>query len=168
MRNKVMAIVLTVSVLLILAAAGFTGYLTYYAENRDNAIGVAVDGDGETVEFRDIVLHPGEAMEYELLLTHEAGGESVITLDFVDSAPEDIENNLISYINVEIILNGESRGVMPLTEAIEKDIPSISCELDDKEPVVLKVIYSMPLEIGNEAENAEGYIDLVITASNED
>ncbi len=162
-----MAIVLTACLLVIIGAAGFTGYLMWYAENRDDAIQVGLDGDGEVVEFRDLEMHPGDSAEFDLAITHEVEGECQLTLDFIDSAPAEVTNNLKEYIKVIIIFNGEKIYEEDLTKAIDAELAPIDCVLDEKEPVEMKIIYLMPIEVGNEAENAEAFIDLAIKVSNE-
>ena len=168
MRNKIMAIVLAASLLVILASAGFNAYLLWYDDNRDDTIKVGLDGDGdsETVEFRDLQMHPGESVEFDLALTNEVEGEFQLTLDFIDSAPKTV-NNLKDYIKVIIIFNGEKVYEDDLASVMERELAPIDCELDKKEPVEMKIIYLMPIEVGNEAERAEAFIDLKITVSNE-
>ena len=167
MRNKVMAIVLSASLLVILASAGFNAYLLWYDDNRDDTIKVGLDGDGETVEFRNLEMHPGDSVEFDLALTNEVEGDCRLTLDFIDSAPENV-NNLKEYIKVIIIFNGEKVYEEALSSVIERELAPIDCVLDKKKPVEMTIIYLMPIEVGNEAENAEAFIDLKITASNED
>ena len=166
MRNKIMAIVLSASLIVILASAGFNAYLLWYNENKDDTIKVGLDGDGETVEFHNLQMHPGDQVEFELALTNEVEGECQLTLDFIDSAPEGI-NNLKDYIKVIIIFNGEKVYEEELASVIERQLAPIDCVLDKKKPVEMKIIYLMPIEVGNEAENAEAFIDLKITVSNE-
>ena len=166
MRNKFMALAVAICALVILASAGFNAYLLWHVENRDDAIQVGLDSDGEKVEFRNLVMHPGESAEFDLAITHEVEGKCKLSLDFIDSAPEGV-NNLKNYLKVIIIFNGEMIYEEDLAKVIETDLVPIECTLDDKKPVEMKIIYLMPIEIGNEAENAEAFIDLMITVSNE-
>ena len=94
MRNKLMAGILTACLLVILASAGFNAYLLWHVENRDDAIQVGLDSGGEVIEFRDLEMHPGESVEFDLAITHEVEGECQLTLDFIDSAPAEVTNNL--------------------------------------------------------------------------
>ena len=167
MRNKLMASILTASLVVILASAIFNAYLLWYSENRDSAIKVGLDGDGELVEFRDMEMHPGDSLEFDIAITHEVEGDCQLKLDFIDAAPEAVTNNLKDHIKIIIIFNGEKIYEDDLVEAIDKELAPIDCVLDEKDPVTMKIIYLMPIEVGNEAENAEAFIDLMITASNE-
>ena len=166
MRNKIMAIALTASLLVILASAGFNAYLLWYNDTKDDTIKVGLDKDGETVEFRNLEMTPGDSVEFDIALTNEVEGECQITLDFIDSAPESV-NNLKDYLKVIIIFNGEKVYEEELASVIERELAPIDCVLDKKKPVEMKIIYLMPIEVGNEAERAEAFIDLKITASNE-
>ena len=163
-----MATVLTACLVVIFASAIFNAYLLWHAKDRDSAISVGLSEKGEIVEFHNLEMHPGDSLEFKIDLTHEVEGECKLSLDFIDVAPETVTNNLKNYLKVILIFNGSKVYEADLTDAIEKDLSPIVCELDDKIPVEMTVIFMMPIEVGNEAENAEAFIDLLITASNED
>lgn len=163
-----MATILTACLLVILASAGFNAYLLWHVENRDDAIQVGLDSDGEIIEFRDLEMHPGDSVEFDLAITHEVEGECQLSLDFIDSAPVEVTNNLKNYIKVIIIFNGDKIFEDDLVKVIDTELAPITCVLDEKKPVEMKIIYLMPIEVGNEAENAEAFIDLAIKVSNEE
>lgn len=163
-----MATVLTASLIVIFASAIFNAYMLWHAKDRDSAISVGLGETSEIVEFHNLEMHPGDSLEFDIELTHEVEGECKLSLDFIDSAPATVTNNLKNYIKVILIFNGSKVYEDDVTNAIDKDLAPIMCELDDKVPVKMTVIFMMPIEVGNEAENAEAFIDLSITASNED
>lgn len=167
MRNKVMVIVLICSSCLILASAIFLGVLLHHVDERPNTVRLDLEGKAETVEFRGLALHPGESIEYNVDLTNEVGGKCQLSLNFREFEPETRANELQNYVYALIALDGEEVGKVLLKNLLEGELPPIDCTLDKHDPVELKIIYFMPLDIGNEAENTDALFDLVITASNE-
>ena len=170
MRNKVMTIVLVVSSVLILAGSLFAGYLIDYTEERGNTTKIDFDEkhNTETVEFRDMLLHPGETIEHTVSLTNEIEGKCKITIDFNEHKPEVYANELQNYVYVTIVMDGKElcRDVL-LKDLFEKKFEPIECKLDSKKPLDIKISYHMPLDVGNEAAQTDAFFDLVIKSSNE-
>ena len=85
-------------------------------------------------------------------------------LDFVDT---DEEKTLKKYARVKIVADGEVISDELLADAFEKEKIVLPVDFDDKKNTELKIVYYLPLDVGNEAKNAEAVFELLLTASNE-
>ena len=53
------------------------------------------------------------------------------------------------------------------SHAFEKEKIVLPVDFDEGENTELKIVYYLPLDVGNEAKNAEAVFELLLTASNE-
>ena len=164
MRNGVMRVVLVVVSLVILIGTGVTGYMLLNLDKRE-IIEVNIGEDGsESVEFSSINIKPGDTDEYVLALTSQLPGDCILTLDF----DEIEEGKLKQYIDVKIEFEGETLYEGKLEDLFEEEtVLTKGCRIKKRTQYELKVTYSMPLEVGNEAKRTVADFLLNITLSNE-
>ena len=158
---RFLAVVLSV---LILGGAALWSYLTVTEEER-NAMKVHLEeGKTQTVEFESLCLVPGESCEYKLSLDGGRADHYDVIFDFVELK----EGTLKNFARARIECKGEALQDLLLAELLEKDkTVTIPIDFDKKKNTELTIVYYMPLEVGNEAQNAEALFELRLTASNE-
>lgn len=120
------------------------------------------------VEFREMMLHPGETAEYTVHLTNEIEGACRLGINFDEYKPNLLANELKEYVYVTVTLGDKTvcKDVL-LKDLFSTELPVMDCVLDAKKPVELAISFHMPVETGNEAEFTEAFFDLVLNISNE-
>ena len=120
------------------------------------------------VEFREMLVHPGETVGHTVLLTSEVEGECELSVSFKEYKPNLLANELKKYVYVTVTLGDAviCESVL-LEELFSTELEAQVCELDSKEPLELDISFHMPIETGNEAEFTEAYFDVIISVSNE-
>lgn len=161
-KKKLIDIALiALSVVILLAVA-----LMAYLMTRDRRI-IKVDissGEAQDVVFDDLVLFPGESTGYKLLLCGKYSDEYQITLEFKDNEPD---KTLKDHAYIRMEKGDEILCDALLRDVLEGDGIVFTAFLTEGEAETISVIYYMPEDVGNEAQNAEADFTLMITASNE-
>lgn len=161
---------IAVSVLLIGGAVLISWLMT--TEEKRNVMQVNLEtGESKTIQFESLRLIPGESCEYTITLSGERAKEYDVTLDFSETAGTagTAENNptLKDFARVTVLANGEIVCDELLAEAFEKEDITLRANFEQEKQMELTVRFYMPLEVGNEAKNAEALFELLITSSNE-
>ena len=76
------------------------------------------------------------------------------------------EGTLKHYARVKILANDEVLHDELLATAFENDNIVIPIDFRKDKNTELKIVYYLPLEVGNEAKNTEAVFELQLTASN--
>ena len=162
-RAKLMRIILIAGSALILAGVALMGWMMKTEEER-SVIRVALEeGDERTVSFEHLGLVPGEKCEYVIELEQKEAEEFILTMDF------DEETNggaLKRFAHARILYDGEVVRDELLATLLEENT-EIPITFGEEKWVELKIVYYLPLEVGNEAKNAEARFELLLKASNE-
>ena len=115
------------------------------------------------IEFENLCLIPGEQCEYRISLKGDRSNTCSINFDFVELE----ESKLKDFARVKI----ESKdGVLLdelLVDAFDNDNFEFPVDFSKKKNTELKVVYYLPLEVGNEAKKADAVFELIVTAINE-
>ena len=134
-------------------------------EGAEDVIKVDIDSkEAQVVEFESLSLIPGESCEYVIKLDGDRSSQYDVTLDFVDL---DKEKTLKNFARVRVESGEEIICDKLLVDAIEKEDVTVPVDLKKKKNSELKIVYYLPLDVGNEAKNAEAEFELHIMASNE-
>ena len=162
-RSKLMRLILIAGSVLILIGVSLMTWMLVTEEERNN-IKVELDGgETEVLEFEALRLVPGSQCEYTITLKNGNTDQYNLTLDFKETE----EKTLKKYARVKI-LSEEAEVYDELLEtAFENEGIVLPVDFKQDLNTVLKIVYYLPIEIGNEAKNAEALFDLVLTASNE-
>ena len=170
MRKKVMTIVLVCSSVLILVGSVIAGLALDYTEKRGNTTKIEFKDDEftQTVEFREMLIHPGESLEHTVLITNELEGEYFLSIDFKEYKPEFLANDLQKYVYATVMLGDVvwCRDLL-LEDAMGCEFEPIKCTLNSEEPLTLKISYHMLLETGNEAMYTDAFFDVTLNVTNE-
>ena len=162
-KSQVMRIGLIVISALIIIGVSLMSWMLATEDDR-NAIVVDVsDGKSDTIEFNSLCLLPGEQCEYAIALKSDNSDRYNLTFDFVELEEKTLKN----FARVKIIANGEvAYDELLATAFVQNDI-ILPVDFNNEKNTELKIVYYMPIEVGNEAKNAEALFNLVLTASNE-
>ena len=123
---------------------------------------VKVKRNGETQEVfavRDLKLTPSESKEYEIDLVCDASGAYDIALEY----QEQHDGGMKRYVDVTVQANGETVYEGKLAKLLDGgEKIELQGTLYAQEPLVLKIIYTMPYETGNEAQGTSADFDLCL------
>ena len=161
-RVKTIRIIMVVLSSMLLIGVAMTIWMLLTREDRE---GVRVDLDEPIapIGFEHLCLIPGESCTYTLHLRGDGVSKYDVCLQFVETEEKTLKH--FTYIRIE------SNGVVLCDELMEKvfegDGIELQVDLRRTKQQDVTITYYMPLEVGNEAQNAEAFFDLLITASNE-
>ena len=113
----------------------------------------------ESLEFSANGLMPGDVREYTINLKGKSAGSYNVMLDF--GVVED--GALKNFVDVTV-QQGDRAHTYKLYELLDGKPVSFNCRIGSMQATVIKVIYSMPAEIGNEAQNASVDFAINLTA----
>ena len=159
-RSKLMRIILVASAALILV-----GVLLWYLisdEDRLDMIDVSIDvGESETLEFESLSLIPGESCEYTVKLKKERTESFDLSLKFIEIEEKSLKNFArVKILAGEEVVCDELLATVFLNEAIVLPVDFKSDKYTE-----LKIVYYLPIDVGNEAKNADAIFNLLLTAS---
>ena len=161
MKQRGMTI-LTIS-LALLGAIGVMLLVFVNQAHEEFKENVQVSENGVTEEvlvIRDLMLNPAEKKQYEVKLTCPASGQFNITLDH-----EEIEDGgMKPFVNVRIFCNDREVYCGTLVELLDHGtLATMQAELHATEPALLRVVYEMPYETGNEAQGTFADFNIRLT-----
>ena len=157
---RIGALVLSVFVL---GGAALWGW-TVSTEDERSVVEVHLEeGKTETVSFENLCLVPGEQCEYELSFRKGTADRYDLSFDFAELK----EGTLKKYARAKIESKGETLYDSLLFDLLEEESLSFTVDFKEKINTELKIIYYLPIDVGNEAQNAEALFELRLTASNE-
>ena len=153
-------IVMVVSSVLILIGVAIMAYFLCVSDSEgDWELNITANGK-KMVEFDDLFLIPGEQREYTISLRSDLDGQYTLAFDPVEEGDKTLKH----YARVKMEADGEIICDKLLSEFFEGEPILLQCYLTDDEAYDVKFTYYMPIEIGNEAENASADFDIIITA----
>lgn len=163
-KSKLMRIILVAGSVLIIIGVALMAWMIATADER-GVIDVDLgEGEAEALVFEDLSLVPGESCEYIVRLKEGAVSKYDLELDFDDVDPE---KTLKHYARVKIVIDGEIIYDELLKDAFEKDKIILPVDFDENQNTELKIVCYLPIDVGNEAKNAEAAFKLLLKASNE-
>ena len=115
----------------------------------------------ENIEFSANGLNPGETKQYTINLAGSSSGEYAFTLDFVEQQ----DGALKDYVDVTVWYGEESQ-TFKLSELLNGRSINFRYTFDTHGKAVIKIAYSIPIEIGNEAQNVTSDFTVTITVKN--
>ena len=119
------------------------------------------DGVTEEIGFKRLALVPGDSERYHIRLEGDPDTQFKVKASFIEKG----ENTLKDYVFVKIVANGALICDKLLAEAFEDDLLIIPADFRDGRYTDIVVTYYLPLDVGNEAKNAEAIFTLQFTPS---
>lgn len=163
-KSKLMRIILIAGSVLIIVGVSLMCWMLATEDERGVIEVKLEDGKTESLAFENLTLVPGEECEYIIKLEKTSASQYDLELDFVDT---DEEKTLKNYARVKIFANGEVVSDELLADAFDNEKIILPVDFDEGKNTELKIVYYLPLDVGNEAKNAETVFELLLTASNE-
>ena len=153
---------LIVSLLLLSVMAGLLIIFLWDAGDKfPDEIVIRENGVTESIlPVRDLMLNPTESKEYSVDLICQATGLYNISL----SCEEREDGGMKHFVDVAVLLDGELLFEGALVDLIDGgEVVTFQEELDDVDPIVLTLRYSMPYETGNEAQGTFANFDAQVS-----
>ena len=162
-HNRIKQITLIVLSVLILIGVALMAWSLATADDRNNIDLELSEGITETITFENLCLLPGDEASYHLNLKDDNARKYSLLFDFVEKEDKGLKN----FVRVKIASGDTVLYDELLATAIAAD--SIIFDVNFKERVntQLDITYYLPLEVGNDAKNAETLFELLLTATNE-
>lgn len=162
-KSKITMILLIVGSALMIAGVSLWGWMTATEPDR-NVINIDLsDGKDKSVTFEGLSMVPGDEREYKVALNNEHSNKYDLELDFVELENKTLKN----FARVKIISGEEVIYDELLATAFEQEDIVFHVDFTEKKNTELTFVYYLPIEVGNEAKNAEALFELIFTASDE-
>ena len=161
-KSRFMRIVLIVASILIIVGIALMAWVMWFAD-RDVIVVKLKDDEAQSIPFEGFGLVPGESCEYALELRHDAAGTCEVRLQFVEHE----EKALREFAYIKIVSRDRVLCDERMADLFEGDGIVIPVDFDTGANTELKIVYYLPIEVGNEAKGAEAVFELVLTACNE-
>lgn len=162
-RQRRMRVLLVIASVLILIGVLLV-CLVFTRKGDSDIIEVRLtDGKTNIVEFDNLCLIPGESSQYMVKLKRGKAASCDLKLDFVE-----LENSTLKdYARVKIAAGDTVLYDELLATAFESEEMVLPVDFLRRQNTELTIVYYLPIEVGNEAENAEAKFELQLTAINE-
>lgn len=161
-RGKLTRIVLIITCVLILIGIALMAWMLVNRNNR-NVIHIDLDDQIDPIGFKNLCLIPGESCAYTLRLTGDEAEQYDAHLRFEETQVGTLKH--YAYIRIEA--NGQVLCDQLMATMFEGETIDLFVDLRQVEQQEITITYYLPIEVGNEVQNAEAVFDLLITASNE-
>ena len=153
-----------IAALLVAATAAAVGIVTYLQLTRKPTGDGTITLDSETSTERTLSysangLIPGDEREYSVNIKVPAGGKYTLSLDFEETR----DRGLKEFINVDLDWEGATYSAT-LSALLASEPVIFSVDIGGAKTTVLKIKYSMPSSVGNEAKNATCDFDIKLKA----
>ena len=162
-KNRFMRICLLIGSLLIMIGVILLTQILIKDDERNNIKVYLADGKTEIIKFDSLTLVPGDECRYIVKLKSTHSNRYQLNLDFVETE----ENTLKSFARVRIESKGEVLWDELMATIFEEDALILPVDFKTKENTELTIVYYLPLEVGNEAKNAEAIFELLLQVGNE-
>lgn len=161
MKKRSIYILIASLLMLGIMAVMLIVFLGKAKEDFPDSITVSENGVTESVmTVRDLKLNPTESKEYSINLVCEASGSYYVTLDYEEKA----DGGMKPFVDVTVKLDGQVIYEGQLLSLLDGDeLIGFEAELHRKNPVKISVVYTMPYEVGNEAQGTYSDFDIIIT-----
>ncbi len=162
-KSNFMRVILVVGSALILVGVSLTSWMLATEDERSVIEVKLENGKTQSVEFKAFSLIPGEQKEYKVSLDSGSVKKYDLSLKFVETKEKTLKN----FARVKVIANDTVICDDLLAEAFEKENMILQVDVDADQNTELIIVYYLPIDVGNEAKNAEAEFELLLTASNE-
>ena len=158
-------LLIALSVLIILGLGLIVWVLV--TENSRNEIRVYLEeGETELVEFEDLTFVPSDSFEYTVKLKGKNAKKYDLDLEFIKTADDDA-NTLMDYVYVRVISGNQIICDDLMVNVCDRSSIVLPVNFKEDKNTELTIQYYFPVNVGNEAKNAEAGFALKLTASKE-
>ena len=160
-RSLLVRSMMTVASILILIGVFLMAYMMLTSRSR-NVINIDLDS-GQSLPITGLDLVPGDSREYAVRLKSSSLHSCTLSMRFVDGEG----NTLKNFVRVKILSGDVVVCDELLADVFESGAITLPVDFGSKKNTELKIVYYLPLEVGNEAKNAVASFEVRFTASNE-
>lgn len=160
-KSKLMQIILIVGSILIIVGVSLMTWMLATEDDR-NVIRVQIDeGESKPVKFEALTMVPGDECEYSVKLVKGGTNKFDLKFDFVETGDGTLKN----YARVKIIVRDNVVYDDLLVNTLENKNILLSVDFGEDKNTEFQIVYYLPIDVGNEAKNAEALFGLMLTAS---
>lgn len=116
------------------------------------------DDNVKIINFKDLTLIPGHKTDYTILINSNYSKNYILELLFIENNNNQVNN----YLYVELLIDDEVIYENMFNE-VKSDTIRFSKFIKRNEPLKIKVVYYLDKNTGNEIQNEEIDIELMIT-----
>jgi hypothetical protein len=158
-RDNWMRVVLAMAAILIIV--GISIMVCSWLWGNRNVIVVKLNGDNpQMVGFECLGLVPGDEREYTVSLKSRMAGEGIVRLQFVERE----EKTLKQYAYVKIFLGETLICDELMANVFKREQIELIVDFTSGDSTDLHIVYYLPVDVGNEAKNADVSFDLILSA----
>ena len=111
-----------------------------------------------------LAIIPGSSSEYDIEFNGDRSSQFDVTLNFEEKEDKALKN----FAYVKIVSGDEVLYDKLLADAFDDDTIIIPVDFEKNANTQLKIVYYLPIEVGNEAKNAGAKFDLLFTAQSKE
>ena len=162
MQNiKLKQIMLIVGSILIIVGVFLMTWMLATEDDR-NVIIVQIDeGESKPFKFEALTMLPGDECEYSVKLVKGGTNKFDLKFDFEETGDGTLKN----YARVKIIVRDNVVYDDLLVNTLENKNILFSVDFSEDKNTEFRIVYYLPIDVGNEAKNAEALFGLMLTAS---
>lgn len=142
---------------------GIVMVIVQFNANNKFTKSITLTGDGVTqseLGFSASGLKPADSREYTLQLNGDMAGTYSVKLEF----SEEKDNGLGEFINVTCFYEDNSKDEFTLNELFDGKTIEFDCEIENNSTAIVRMVFTMPREVGNEAQGTDTDFSLTLTA----
>ncbi|MBQ8319672.1 MAG: hypothetical protein IJX81_02225 [Clostridia bacterium] len=133
-------------------------------ENAGLSVTLTQDGIAkDTLHVEDLNVTPGKQVQVKAKISCQADGNYEFTLTFIETA----ESPLKDFLDVTVEKGGRTVAQAPLSELLSGGTMSFRQQVFEQESFDLIIIYSMDIDVSDEAQGAEASFDVELSVTNQ-
>ena len=162
-KSVLMRVLLIIGAVLIVVGIALVGWLNATSEDRNVIKVQLVTGETQDIQFESLRLVPGQSCEYVIKFGHEKTDTFDVKFNFVEQEEKTLKN----FARVKLLSGDETLLDELLATVFENDEFVVPVDMKNRINSEITVVYYLPIDVGNEAKNAEAIFQLLLTAVNE-
>ncbi len=161
--SKAAVYILILSLVLLTSVGAVLGIWNYTSgEKFANGKTIVLNEETKTeMEVNLSGICPGDSTSYGIHLEARESDLFDVTMNFKKTG----QDSLARFIDVTVKLDGENISTAKLTDYLDGKSIAFPTDFDGRSTVKLEIVYSMDLEVGDEAQNTAADFNVILTAT---
>lgn len=142
---------------------GIVMVIVQFTANNEFTKNITLTGDGVTqseLDFSASGLKPADSREYTLQLNGDTAGTYAVKLEF----SEEEDNGLGEFIYVTCFYQDNSKDEFTLNELFDGRTIEFDCKIENNSKAIVRMVFTIPEEVGNEAQGTDTDFSVTLTA----
>ncbi len=164
MRKKIIEYILIISLIAATATGVGIGVWSHNSqETYTNEKTVVLTGETQTEQIKVSLsgITPGASAAYTVHLKASKGDSFALCVDCTKTGAD----SMAPFIDVQVLVDGQHVGQLPLSSLLGEEQLEFRIKFDNTTDVEVKIVYSMSLQVGDEAQNTAADFDLMLTTT---